>query len=165
MFAACVCGKFSWWDSEKGRIRGCGLKAEIGIASQSIGAATVDGSGIDTKDYDEALVVLNVGVTDGTLDVKLQESNDNGVSDSFADITGASFTQITTANDEDIYVARIRVKNFERYIRVSATGTGTTTDTSVLVLLGKFDGLAPVSQVNAVEFALDYASNGGTASV
>ena len=138
------------------------LKAEIGIAAQDLGAATATGTGFDTRDYDEALVILNVATTDGTLNVKLQESSDDGDADAYADITGAVFTEIDTANDNSIYVARIRVKNFERYMRVIGVGTGTTTVFSVTVLLGKFDGLSKVTQVNPTEFALDYISDGGT---
>lgn len=138
------------------------LKAEVGIISQSIGAATVDGTGIDTKSFDEALIVLNVGTTDGTLDVKVQESADNIT---FTDVAGAAFAQVVPANDNTAYVGRVRVKNFKRYLRLRAVGTGTTSLTSASILLGKFDGLAPVTQNNAVPFALDYVSNGGTASV
>lgn len=141
------------------------LKAVVGIPTQDIGATTVDGYGVSTKDYDEALVVVNVATTDGTMDIKLQESSDDGVGDAYTDIAGAVFEQITPANDNTVYVGRVRVKNFEDFLRVSATGTGTTTVVGATILLGKFDGLAPVSQENAVAFAIDYVANGGTPSV
>lgn len=143
------------------------LKAAVGILAQDHAVATVNGTGIDTRGYDEALIILNAGTATatGTADVKLQESSDDDVADTYADITGAAFTQVTAANDETVYVGRIRVKNFERYIRVvSVVGTDTV-ELGVSVILGKFDGLAPVSQDNTVAFALDYVSDGGTASV
>ena len=144
-----------------------GLKAEVGIAAQDHAVAAVNGDGIDTTGYDEALIILNAGTATatGTADVKLQESSDNAVADAYADIAGAAFAQITTANHETLFVGRIRVKNFERYIRVVSTVGTDTVELGVTVLLGKFDGLAPVTQEETVAFALDYVSDGGTASV
>ena len=143
-----------------------GLKAVIGIPAQDHAVATVDGDGVDTNGYDEALVILNAGTATatGTANVKLQESSDNAVADAFTDIAGAAFVEVVAANDETVYVGRIRVKNFERYIRaVSIVGTDTV-ELGVIIILGKNKGLKPVSQVQDVAFALDYISDGGTPS-
>lgn len=58
------------------------------------------GTGIDVLGY-TALVVLNSGTNGatGTVDVKIQESNDNIT---YTDWTGGAFTQVTTANDNAI---------------------------------------------------------------
>jgi len=101
-----------------------------GRVVQSIKAAsyasgtTTNGSSVDTNGFAEAVVVLNVGTgTTGTLDVKIQDSSDNA---SWADLTGAAFTQVSgTTGDETTYVARIRLSSYtagtpdkaERYLR------------------------------------------------
>lgn len=100
-----------------------------GKVVQSIKAAnystgTTTGSSADTNGFAEAVVILNVGTgTTGTLDVKIQDSTDNST---FADLTGATFTQVSgTTGDETTYVARIRLSSYtagtpdkaERYLR------------------------------------------------
>lgn len=100
-----------------------------GKVVQSIKAAnystgTTNGSSADTNGFAEAVVILNVGTgTTGTLDVKIQDSSDNST---FADLTGATFTQVSgTTGDETTYVARIRLSSYtagtpdkaERYLR------------------------------------------------
>lgn len=100
-----------------------------GKVVQSIKAAnystgTTTGSSADTNGFAEAVVILNVGTgTTGTLDVKIQDSTDNST---FADLTGATFTQVNgTTGDETTYVARIRLSSYtagtpdkaERYLR------------------------------------------------
>ena len=138
------------------------LKAVNAIETQNLAATTVDGAGFDTKDFDEVLFVVNAGVTDGTVDIKIQESTDDAATDAYTDIAGAAFVQITSSNDQDVFVGRVRCKNFEQFLRATVTTTGTTSDVGVAGLLGKFDGLAPVTQGNAVAFAVDYVSDGGT---
>ena len=58
------------------------------------------GTGIDVLGYD-AIFILNSGTngTNGTVDVKIQESDDNVT---YTDWTGGAFTQVTEANDNAI---------------------------------------------------------------
>ena len=58
------------------------------------------GTGVEVIGY-EALVVLNSGTngTSGTVDVKIQESDDDST---YTDWSGGAFTQVTTANDNAI---------------------------------------------------------------
>ena len=58
------------------------------------------GTGISVIGYD-AVVVLNSGTNgaSGTVDVKIQESDDNVI---YTDWTGGAFTQVTEANDEAV---------------------------------------------------------------
>lgn len=58
------------------------------------------GTGIDVLGY-EAIVNLNSGTngTSGTVDVKIQESDDNVT---YTDWSGGAFTQVTTSNDNAI---------------------------------------------------------------
>lgn len=101
--------------------------------------ATTNGTGVDTLGYRDGMVVLEVGTVSGTtptLDVKLQESDDNS---SWADITGATFTQVTASNSSQ--VKRLKELNVarKRYIRAVATiaGTSPSFDFACEVLLGE----------------------------
>jgi len=129
------------------------IKAVTGIVADQHAVGTITGSGIDTMSYDEALIVVNAGTfsASSTADIKVQHSSDNS---SFADITGALFVTITTANDVTSYVGRLSTKNFKQYIRVILVVGVDVVDLGATVLLGKFDGLAPVAQTNAVAFAI-----------
>ena len=111
------------------------FKAAVGIIADDYGPVTTNGTGVDTLGYHQALVVLNVGTVTTSLDVKLQESSDNGSSDSFADISGAAFTQVTTANDNTVYVARVNLTGTERYIRAVCTGVGASQSYGVSIIL------------------------------
>lgn len=86
--------------------------------------ATVTGSGIDLKDYIGGYeITQDVGAVSGTsptLDGKIQDSADNS---SFADVSGATFTQVTTS--DKIQSIRIDVDAVRRYIRYVGTIAGT----------------------------------------
>lgn len=53
------------------------LGAEVGLIAEDHAVGTVTGVGVDTKDYDEALIVVNVGTVSatGTADIHLEESS------------------------------------------------------------------------------------------
>jgi len=102
-------------------------------------AASAGGLTIDRLGFDDALFVLSTGAVDGTsptLDVKIQESDDGST---WSDVSGATFTQITAANQ----LATLRVNlaiGRKRYLRIYSTIGGTDTPkvaTAVLCLLGK----------------------------
>jgi len=129
------------------------VKPVVGILAANRSTGTVNGPAIDRLGFEDALVVVNSGTngTNGTVDIKIQESD---ASDSgFADISGAAFPQITTDNDETIYVGRLKLTGRKRYIRVVATVGTAACAFGVDVILGKAEQL-PVSQVNAVAFAI-----------
>jgi hypothetical protein len=99
--------------------------------------STGTGTGIDMADTGpELYAILENGTTSGTsptLDVKIQESDDNST---YSDITGAAFTQLTAAGGERILV-RNRTK---RYVRALGTIGGSSTPTftySVLICAPK----------------------------
>ena len=108
-------------------------------ASDSRATGTVNGSGIDTKGFKYALVLLNAGTvaTGGTLDVHVEESSDDAAADAYADISSASFTQVTPSNDNASYAMEIRLSqsNIERYIRVVGVLATAGGDYSIDVLL------------------------------
>ena len=88
--------------------------------------ATANGTGVDLKDYiGQAKVILHSALGTGTtptLDVKLQDSDDNST---FADITGATFTQVTDAA-ASLQAIGVDVDKVKRYVRAVATIGGTT---------------------------------------
>lgn len=94
------------------------------IAAQAI-AATANGTGVDIKDYVGTMqLLLDAGTATGTtptLDVKIQDSDDNST---FADVTGKAFTQVTTVASRQQMV--IDTNAVRRYIRAVSTLTGTT---------------------------------------
>lgn len=87
--------------------------------------ASENGSAIDLQQYfGDYKVVLSTsagGGTSPTLDVKLQDSDD---ASTFADISGAAFTQVTSAaaSTQSVDLDANAVK---RYIRAVTTITGT----------------------------------------
>lgn len=88
--------------------------------------STANGTGADIKDYTgKVKVILDSAAGTGTaptLDVKLQESDDNTT---FTDITGATFTQVTGAA-ASLQSIGFEVDARKRYIRAVATIGGTT---------------------------------------
>lgn len=94
------------------------------IAAQAI-AATANGTGVDIKDYVGTMqLLLDSGAGAGTtptLDVKIQDSDDNTA---FADVTGKAFTQVTTVASRQQMV--LDTNAVRRYIRAVSTLGGTT---------------------------------------
>ncbi|MGB0889969.1 MAG: hypothetical protein ACPGWS_06755 [Solirubrobacterales bacterium] len=90
-------------------------------ASRTAGAT--NGAAIDCRGFEYAMFIVASGTNQatGTLDCKIQESSDNAVSDAYADVTGATFTQITTANDTAVRVCQVRLHGRERYLRMVGT--------------------------------------------
>jgi hypothetical protein len=98
------------------------------LAAAARRTTTLTGTGIDVLHYEGvALAVLNTSAGTGTtptLDVKLQHSDDNST---FADVTGATFTQVTSdSGTAGVQVMRINVSDLKRYLRVIGTIAGTT---------------------------------------
>jgi hypothetical protein len=101
-----------------------------------------NGTGIDCEGFREVLFVVDYGTADTSVDFKVQGSSDNGVSDSFADITSAAITQMTTG--AEIALLRINCSQTERYLRGVLT-LGATEDVGVIALLSH-PATLPVTQ-------------------
>ena len=114
-------------------------------------ATTVDGTGIDCRGYDEALIVLALGTipSNGTVDVHIEESDALG--SGYADITGAVFAQKVAASGALTYVGRINLRGRERYLRSVVVVANQTVPLGVLAILSQAK-VNPVTQVNAVGF-------------
>lgn len=86
--------------------------------------ATANGTGIDLNDYEgDVAIILDSAAGTGTtptLDVKIQDSADNST---FADVSGATFTQLTTTAGREKIV--INSNSTARYVRAVATIAGT----------------------------------------
>ncbi len=116
------------------------LKAVQSIVPQNIGiGATVNGAAVDCAQFDEAMIVFDVGVVaaSGTLDVKVQESVDSAFT-SPADITGAVFVQVTPTNDNAIYIGTIKMLSTRlQFLRAVAVDAVAAADLSVSIHLGQ----------------------------
>ena len=90
-------------------------------AASAINTAAATGTGVDLRDYEGlCLVIQNHGTSTGTLDGKLQDSDDNST---FADVAGLAFAQSTTTADTK--ALSFQAKGVRRYVRYLGTvGTG-----------------------------------------
>ena len=97
-----------------------GSTTEVLAAAQSA-ASTVTGTGVDLKDYEgPVLVVQNGGAGTGTLDGKIQDSADNVT---FADVAGLTFAQKgTAAGTQSLVVQSKQVRRYIRYVGTVVTG-------------------------------------------
>ena len=87
--------------------------------------STANGTSVDTKGYNSAMVALEVGAVTGTsptLDVKIQESSDNST---WTDVSGATFTQVTASNNSQVLRVEGLGTSRSRYLRAVATIAGT----------------------------------------
>jgi hypothetical protein len=100
--------------------------------------STVTGSAIDILPLrGKGLVVQDVGAVTGTtptLNGKIQDSADG--STDWTDITGATFTEVTAANN--VQCIPLNVDNCRRYVRWVGTLGGTTPNFTVGVSLHGF---------------------------
>jgi hypothetical protein len=101
--------------------------ASMLVAGSKAATANATGTGVSIAKYEGDLMVTQVvGAITGTLDGKLQQCDDAGGTNA-EDISGATFTQVTTAND-DPNVQRISVpagsltRPFLRYVGTIVTG-------------------------------------------
>jgi hypothetical protein len=98
-----------------------GLATTVSLAPAASNAASFNGTGVDLQDYNSpVLIVQNHGVSTGTLDGKIQDSADNS---SFADVSGAVFTQSTTTADvKMLTITPGQVRRYVRYVGTIVTG-------------------------------------------
>lgn len=91
--------------------------------------ATVTTSGADTTGFHHALLLVDMGAVSGTsptLDIKLQESDDDS---SYSDISGAALAQIVAAGANKAYEIDVVLQGQytrKKYLRAVGTIGGTT---------------------------------------
>ena len=114
-------------------------------------AASTNGTGVDCKGYSECLVVFNaiLAASSAEGNVHIEESDDDST---YADITGAVFTEITPTNDDDAFVGRIDLSKHKRYLRavLATDGANAFTGSVGFVLMNPKSG--PAVQDNSTVF-------------
>lgn len=90
-------------------------------AASCANTAAATGTGVDLQGYEGPVVIIqNHGTSTGTLDGKIQDSADNS---SFADVSGATFTQSTTTADVKTLVLQSKqVRRYIKYVGTVVTG-------------------------------------------
>jgi hypothetical protein len=117
------------------------------IAPQSMAASTTfNGAGVDMQGWDGVAFILNLGATDGTVDMDAESDDNSGFSSPTA-ITGAAITQLSATDDNNIAILDV-YRPTERYVRASVdTGAGAAADfASVLAVRYRGSGVFPVTQ-------------------
>ncbi len=112
---------------------------------------STESSGIDTNGFDGAMFVVEVGVTDITVDFKVQESDNDS---DYTDVSGAAITQLSGTDDNKYAVVDVTLVpgSRKRYLRgVLVVGDGTNgANTSVPCLLYRADARPTVSGAEEV---------------
>lgn len=107
-------------------------------------AAIVDNAGfttaaVDTRGFRKCTFLVILGALDVALAAfKLQESDDNGSTDAFADVDGADYSTDATlpgaSSDNSIYAIRVDTRGRERYLDLVLTGGDGSAGTYATVL-------------------------------
>lgn len=104
------------------------------LSGPSALTATGNGTGVDVSGFVGRVIIRqNIGTTSGTsptLDGKIQDSADNST---FADVTGATFTQATAAGVQSIAVDSRLLRKYARYVRtIGGTSPSFTTAVDII---------------------------------
>lgn len=128
------------------------VKGERLIVPDAHGIGVTNGIGINKREFRELLAIVDIGTVGGggTIDFKLQESDDDGVADPYADIAGAAIAQKTATGT---FVGRLDLEFRKLFIRGVLTIGTATVDISVAAALIHANVL-PVSQLAASEFSV-----------
>jgi len=112
------------------------IKQAVSIKPQTA-TSTVTGAAVDTLGYGEGVALLEVGAVSGTtptLDVKIQECDTSG--GTYTDVPGATFTQVTAADNEQKIKLDLKAKSGSRKRYIKAVGTIAGTSPSFDLFLG-----------------------------
>jgi hypothetical protein len=134
------------------------LSQEIPSIPSAASTAT-NGAGVDMQGWDGVLFVLNLGATDGTVDMKAQ-GDDNSSFSSATDITGAAITQISATGDNRLSAISVW-RPTERFVRaVVTTGAGAVADElGVLAIRFRRTGRTPITQHATLAEVIKVAQN------
>jgi hypothetical protein len=115
------------------------------IDPQSANNTTKNTDSVDMSKFHEALFIVQVGATDSTVDLKLEESS-NG-SSGWQDISGKAITQLSALNNK---IAMINLKSAQldagyRYVRGLLTLGNGSAQLVAAIALGVAPRFAPAS--------------------
>ena len=100
------------------------VRLTVAKAAIAAGQTAITSDVVDMADYDAVVFFTTVGTISATAvtSIKVQQSNDNGVSDSWADLAG---TKLDIADDDDGQTFGVQIiRPRERYLRaVVSRGT------------------------------------------
>lgn len=121
--------------------------------------ASATTNGIDTLGFEEAMVVINLGVigADGTTFTVMSSQTPDANHASLANVTDTAGTvcakTVVDADDNKTFVLRFKCNEKKRYVFIKSLATGATAQVyGVNVLLGKPKS-EPVTQLQTVAFA------------
>ena len=111
-----------------------------------LGTLTTQASAsFDTLRFTRAkLVIFGTTGPGSTLDATLQESNDNGASDPWANVAGGAISTILAGASKGVRLVSIDLSHRKRYLRVQETIAGTVVGSIGIELYNPEE--APVSQ-------------------
>lgn len=131
------------------------------LKADNYAATTHTSAEIDTAGFAEAVIIFDAGAVgaSGTVDVIVRDTDTAG--GTYADLTGAAFTQVISTNDDTVYVGRIRLDSAtagttdkcNRYIKVQAVVGTAACDLGVTVLL--LNATNPSVTLNTMSFSID----------
>lgn len=131
----------------------------------SAGQATNNGTAVDMKGFDSVTFYVLIGAiaSTGTVEVKAQQSSDNGSSDAFSDLEGSAITY-TDADDNKVVVLEIAnpQKRYVRPVVTTATANGVI-DGCIAVQTAADAEPVTHSSTTVLEAALLHAPAEGTA--
>jgi len=115
----------------------CGNAISAGKASASI----------DCKGFEQAMLVVRTGTLASTnvCTVSIQHSDDDAVSDAYANITGAVITLADDDDDTTLYAKlRLNVATVKRYIRIHVINATAVGEYAAMLMVGNKSGEYPV---------------------
>lgn len=130
------------------------------VAVSGASAGTKNSAGLDCGGMEQATVILTTGTIEatGTLDVTIQDSDDDGATDAYANVAGAVFSQKVDADDDMIYLGKIKCNTagVKRWLRIQAIAATADADYGCVMVSQNLSGHLPVvtNALPAPEFNL-----------
>jgi hypothetical protein len=116
---------------------------------------TANSPGLDCKNVEQVAVIGLAGtalVPSDTIDIKVQESDDDAATDPYTDVTGAAFAQLVDTDDGKVVYGKIRtnVAGRKRWLRAVVVNGGTLTGSGSCILIAYNRGGHTPPAVNAL---------------
>lgn len=108
------------------------LASALSVAPAAMSSGNGTGVDMELAANNQMFAILATATIVGTLDVTLEESTDDST---YTAISGASFTQVTTANDNQVQV--INFQRTKRYVRSVQTLSGGGSVIGTVIIVGQ----------------------------